>query len=71
VLRLVSLPLVIITFGLILLVINAAMLALTAQLSDHLAIDNFWSALLGALLISTFSAIAEFVLPIRRVGRRR
>lgn len=66
ILRLLSLPLIVLTLGLFLLVINAALLAITAGLSSHLDVDDFWSALLGGLLIALFSAIAEWLLPVRR-----
>src|SRR5690242_5541869 len=51
VLKFFSFPLVLLTFGLFLLVINSAMLGLTAALLDSFRIDNFGSALLGALII--------------------
>ncbi|SDJ21750.1 putative membrane protein [Frankineae bacterium MT45] len=60
-----GLPLVLITFGLFLLVINAGLLAITAGLSSHLDIDGFWDALFAALLISVFSWLAEMLLPLR------
>jgi putative membrane protein len=66
ILRLLSLPLIIVTFGLFLLVINAVILAITAGLSSRLDIDNFLSALLGGFLIGFFSWLAELVLPLRR-----
>jgi putative membrane protein len=72
ILRIFSIPLIVITLGLFLLVVNAALLGLTALLSSHLQIDNFWSAVLGGLLISVFSWIAELILPLsgRRSQRR-
>jgi len=51
ILRLISLPFVLLTLGLFLLVVNAALLAVTAGLSSHLDINNFGSAVLGGLLI--------------------
>jgi putative membrane protein len=68
-LRLLSFPLIIITFGLFLLVVNAAILAVTAWLSRRLAVDNFGSAVLGGFLIGFFSWLAELVLPLRRRHR--
>lgn len=62
--RILSIPLIVLTLGLFLLVVNAGLLGLTALLSSHLAIDNFWSAVLGGLLISIFSWIAELILPL-------
>jgi putative membrane protein len=65
VLRLISLPLIVLTLGLFLIVINAAVLAITAWLSSHLDIDSFGAALLGGLLVGVFSWLAELVLPAR------
>ena len=39
------------------LIINTGMLALTAAITDNLSIDNFWSALLGAIIISIVSSV--------------
>jgi putative membrane protein len=68
--RLLSLPLIILTLGLFLLIVNAALLAITAGLSDHLDVDSFGAAVLGGLLISVFSWLAEVLLPLRRPRRR-
>ncbi|BFV58126.1 phage holin family protein [Kitasatospora sp. CMC57] len=57
--KLFSLPLFILTLGLITFVINALMLWLTSWASDKLDLDfhveGFWAALLGALIISLVS----------------
>ena len=47
-----TLPITILTLGLFLLVINAAMLGLVASLVDGFVISSFWSALLGAMIVS-------------------
>lgn len=65
VLRLLSLPFIILTLGLFLLVVNAALLAITADLSDKIAIDSFGAAVLGGFLIAFFSWLAELILPLR------
>lgn len=56
VVRLLSFPLIILTVGLFLLVINALMLMLTAWIADGLdlgfRVDGFWTALLGGLVIT-------------------
>lgn len=62
--KLLSLPLIVLTLGLFLLVVNAALLGITAALSSHLDIDSFGSAVLGGFLIALFSWLAELVLPI-------
>jgi putative membrane protein len=52
----VTCPLQVLTLGLFTLLLNAAMLALTAwaagQLEVNFSVDGFWAAFLGALLIS-------------------
>jgi putative membrane protein len=68
VIRLLALPFVVLTMGLFLLVINAALLGLTAALSDRFSVDGFVAALLGGFLIAVFSWIAELVLPLKVRG---
>ncbi|MEI4271343.1 phage holin family protein [Klenkia sp. LSe6-5] len=65
VVRLLSLPFVVLTLGLFLLVINAALLGLTAALSDRLDVTGFGAAVVGGFLIALFSWIAELVLPLK------
>ncbi|MCL2395036.1 MAG: phage holin family protein [Acidimicrobiaceae bacterium] len=69
--RLLALPLIAMTLGLFLLVINAAILEITAVISDRLTLDNFGSAVLGGLVIAVFGCVAEFLLPARMKNRRR
>ena len=61
--RLLSLPARIITLGLFGLIINTAMLALTALILDPLTIDGFVPAFLGALIISVVSIVLGFLVP--------
>lgn len=68
ILRLFTLPLVVLTLGLFSLIISTAMLALTASLSSKLDIDGFWSAFFAALVVAVVSAIVEWTL--RRVLSR-
>jgi putative membrane protein len=70
VLRLLALPLIVLTLGLFLLVVNAALLALTAELSQRLDIDSFGAAVLGGLVIAVLSWLCETVLPLRSQPRR-
>jgi putative membrane protein len=65
VIRLLSLPFVVLTLGLFLLVVNAALLGITAAISDRLQIDGFFPAVAGGFLIAVFSWIAELVLPLK------
>jgi putative membrane protein len=50
-----TLPITVLTLGLFLLVINAAMLGLVAALLDSFTISGFWSALGGAIVVSLVS----------------
>lgn len=59
VLRLLSLPFVLLTLGLFLLVVNAALLGLTAALTDRLTVDGFGAALLGGLLLAIGGWVAD------------
>jgi putative membrane protein len=68
--KLLTLPFIIVTLGLFLLIVNAALLGITAALTTHLSIDNFWSAVLGGFLIALFSWLAELLLPLIRHGKR-
>jgi len=58
-LKLFTLPAVILTFGLFVFVINAAMLMLTDRWSDVISIDRFTSALIGSFIISIVSGLAN------------
>jgi putative membrane protein len=62
-LTLLSLPLVILTIGLFLLVINAAMLLLTGWIADQLdigfTVDGFWTALLGSVVITLVTWLVD------------
>jgi putative membrane protein len=60
VLRLISLPITVVTFGLFSLVINGCLLALTAGLSDALDVGGFLAAMGAALLISLLSGLMTF-----------
>ena len=66
ILHLVALPLTILTLGLFALVVNAALVGITAKLSEDFNIDGFLTAVLAALLISLFSAIFNMFVPDRR-----
>jgi putative membrane protein len=55
-----TLPVTVITLGLFLLVINAAMFGLVAALLDDFAVAGFGSAIVGALIVSITSGIASW-----------
>jgi len=59
VLRLLTLPLIVLTLGLMSFAITVAMLALTASLSSKLDIDGFWSAVGAAAIVAIVSAVIE------------
>ena len=60
-LKLFTLPAILLTFGLFTFVINAAMLMLTARWSEKLDVTNFWSALWASLIISIVSTLINSV----------
>ena len=55
--KLLTLPAVILTFGLFLIVVNASMLLLTARWSEKLNVTNFWSAILASIVISVITRL--------------
>ena len=60
-LRLISLPLTLLTFGLFALVVNGVLLAITAGLTDSLDVGGFFSTILAALVISAVTVVLLFV----------
>ncbi|HEV8334737.1 MAG TPA: phage holin family protein [Steroidobacteraceae bacterium] len=56
---LLTLPLTLLSLGLFLLVINAAMLGLVALLLSGFQISGFWTAVGGALIVSLTSWVAS------------
>ena len=65
VLKLLSFPLLLLTLGLFLIVINAAMLGLTALLTDRLAIDGVGPAVVASLLISAVTWTGDNLLGLK------
>ncbi len=62
ILRFFTLPFVVLTLGLFLLLINAALLGLTAALTDRLTIDGFVTAVLGGLILAVAGWVADQIL---------
>lgn len=66
VVKLLSLPLIILTLGLFALVVNGLMLMLTSYLSEalglHFHVEGCWTAILGALVVSIVSALLSMFL---------
>ena len=57
---LLTLPLTIVTLGLFLFVLNAAMFGLVAAVLDNFVVAGFWSAIFGALIVSITSTMASW-----------
>ena len=71
ILTLLSCGLIVVTLGLFLFVINAAMLALASWIAVNwfgigFYIDNFWWALLGSIVVSIVSFVLSMFLPDER-----
>jgi putative membrane protein len=66
VVKFLSLPVIIVTIGLFLLVVNALMLMLTGWIAGELEIgfevDGFWNALFGSIIISIVGSLVRAVL---------
>ena len=61
--RLLSLPATMLTFGLFGLVINGILLAITAGIADNLDVGGFFSVVLAALVISLLTTILAALVP--------
>jgi len=57
IIKVLTFPVSIVTFGLFLLVVNAAMLSLTARWSEKLEVTGFWSALFASMIISLITTL--------------
>ena len=72
--KILTLPLIVVTFGIFLLVINALMLWLTSTMAAALGINfhvaGFWPAFWGALVVSIVSALLSIAVrgpAVRRI----
>ncbi len=74
-LKLLSCPLIILTLGVFILVINGASFLLAARIAEALGVgfyvDGFWSAMLGALIVSVISIFFSIFLKDRNEGVSR
>lgn len=74
ILRILTLPISVMTLGIFLLVINAAMLLLTSAISDQLTlgfhVDGFGAAFLGAIVVAVVGWILSLVIGAARVPTR-
>jgi putative membrane protein len=58
IIRLFTLPLILLTFGLFAVLVNALLLQITDALSSHLTIDEFWwTAIWAAIILSLVSVV--------------
>ena len=55
-----TLPITLVTLGLFLFVLNAAMFGLVAAMLDNFIVAGFWSALFGAIIVGITSTIASW-----------
>ncbi len=70
-LTLLTCPLIILTLGLFVLVINALMLGLTAWLVPSLTVTGFWPAFLGSIIISIVSSLISMLIKDDREKERK
>lgn len=73
---LLTLPITIVTLGLFIFVLNAAMFGLVAAMLEGFSVAGFWSALFGAIVVSITSTVASWYIGKDGgfevyVGRRR
>lgn len=70
VIKVLSIPFIILTLGLFLLVVNALMLLLTSWVAEQVGlgfgVDGFWTAVVGSVIITVVSWIAHLILPDAR-----
>ena len=68
--RIVTFPIIILTLGIFILVLNGLMLLLTSALSSALGlgfhVQGFWAAFWGALVVSLVSTILSLLIRDRR-----
>jgi putative membrane protein len=71
ILRLLTLPLMIITLGLISIVVNAFLLQILDWISDRFTIDEFWwTAIWGAIILAIVSAVLDLLIEVGFAKRR-
>lgn len=76
ILTVLSLPFIVVTLGLFLLVVNAILLQLTSWISGNLDlafhVDHFWwDAVFGALIITVVASVLNAIVPDRDRSRVR
>lgn len=71
ILTFITFPLTIITFGLFLLVVNAAVIGLVAAFLPGFAVDGLWAGIGAAIVTGVVSWIAGWFIGPREPDRRR
>ena len=62
ILRILTFPLTLLTFGLFSVIVNALLLEITDRLSGHLTIDEFWwTGIWAAIILSLASMILDWI----------
>jgi putative membrane protein len=62
ILRILTLPLTLITLGLFAIVVNAFLLQITDWITDNLTIDEFWwTAIWAAIILAIVTVVLEFI----------
>jgi putative membrane protein len=70
VLRLLTLPLILITFGLFAILVNAALLGIVDWLTDNLTIDEFWwTTIWASIILAIVMVVLDFA--VRAFAVRR
>jgi putative membrane protein len=60
VVRILTIPLTVLTLGLFAIVVNAALLKITDSLTSHLTIDDFfWTAIWAAIILALVSVVLD------------
>jgi len=67
--KLLTLPTILLSLGLFAFVVNAAILMLTARLSDALDVKDFWSGLGVSLVISVVIAITKQCIKNKKINK--
>ncbi|MFW7378727.1 MAG: phage holin family protein [Oligoflexus sp.] len=57
-----TLPITILTLGLFLLILNGAMLKITAAFIDGFAVQGWWSAVIGAIILTIIQSLFRWVM---------
>jgi putative membrane protein len=72
ILRILSIPFTLMTFGFFLLVINAVMLLLTSAVSEQLSlgfrVDDFLAGLLGAIVVAIVGLVLSMIVGTSRLA---